>query len=494
MPGARAIRTSDNRWAVRFTGPEGRRRTYRCAAYKLGAEQIHRKIDMLLDALRANESVPSEAREWAEALDPQTQTKFIAWGLLSSSHNARVLPIEQHVETWENAMRKTLEARGKRPRRASDAARQARTLLEIANIERLADLSTERVEAGIQRMREREAGSAPATLRGHQQAVRQFARWCVRENYLVRNPLATTDSITGGAQRERRALSEDEQRWLLFVTNNGPTSTGRTKDGTIKWQTTGAERALVYRILLSTGLRANELRSLTRSSFKLNSTRPTLRLKAEHDKSGRGYTWPLKPKLAEMLREHMARKLKSMLREGTANKADAAPAFSMPPSSKTARVIRADLAAARRAWIDSAGDDYTERLHREESEFLAETTELGRFDFHAMRKTYVTNLCRAGVPLAVAVQMARHRDPAMTTQIYTQLGADDNQVFADKLPDLDFAEPPGRVAATGTGEGRAPMALHEGGAECMPMSANVTFCDADSDDEETPPEETPAGD
>ena len=40
-------------------------------------------------------------------------------------------------------------------------------------------------------------------------------------------------------------------------------------------------------------------------------------------------------------------------------------------------------------------------------------------DFHALRHTYCTNLKRAGVSEAVAMELMRHHDPRLTAKVYT---------------------------------------------------------------------------
>jgi len=48
------------------------------------------------------------------------------------------------------------------------------------------------------------------------------------------------------------------------------------------------------------------------------------------------------------------------------------------------------------------------------------TDERGRtIDIHAMRHTFGTHLCRAGVPLRTARAAMRHSDSSLTANIYT---------------------------------------------------------------------------
>jgi hypothetical protein len=43
-------------------------------------------------------------------------------------------------------------------------------------------------------------------------------------------------------------------------------------------------------------------------------------------------------------------------------------------------------------------------------------------DFHSLRKTFATELAKAGVATRVAMELMRHSDPKLTTQIYTDAG------------------------------------------------------------------------
>jgi integrase len=66
----------------------------------------------------------------------------------------------------------------------------------------------------------------------------------------------------------------------------------------------GTERALVYRVALETGLRANEIRSLRTASFQgLDTNEPTATLHAAASKHRREDTLPLRVDLARELRE-----------------------------------------------------------------------------------------------------------------------------------------------------------------------------------------------
>ena len=128
------------------------------------------------------------------------------------------------------------------------------------------------------------------------------------------------------------------------------------------------------------------------------------------------------------------------------------PVFGMPKGYHLSKIIRADLATARAAWIEGAQDDPQERERREQSGFLAYRDAAGRvLDFHALRHTFVTNLARAGVHPKVAQQLARHSTITLTMDRYSHTVMGELSEALEKLPALGGARPEReRQAATGT--------------------------------------------
>ena len=77
----------------------------------------------------------------------------------------------------------------------------------------------------------------------------------------------------------------------------------------------GRERALIYKVLLLTGLRKAELASLTVGQLALDRPQPYVELLAKDEKAGRGATIPLRSDLVADLREHLAQAGRSPLAE-----------------------------------------------------------------------------------------------------------------------------------------------------------------------------------
>jgi integrase len=101
---------------------------------------------------------------------------------------------------------------------------------------------------------------------------------------------------------------------------------------------------------------------------------------------------------------------------------------------RTAEMLKKDLAAARSAWITES-PNAEERQRREHSTFLKYQNDQGRYaDFHALRKTFITNLSRAGVSPKTAQLLARHADINLTMNTYTMLGVLDQVAAVEALP------------------------------------------------------------
>ena len=116
--------------------------------------------------------------------------------------------------------------------------------------------------------------------------------------------------------------------------------------------------------------------------------------------------------------------------------------FAMPRREHVARLIRADLEAAREAWLADAGTDAEERVAREGSDFLRAENHDGRvIDFHALRHTFGSRMARSGAGLVQVQRLMGHSDPKLTLNIYTHVDVADQasaigQLAAPPIPSV----------------------------------------------------------
>ncbi len=74
---------------------------------------------------------------------------------------------------------------------------------------------------------------------------------------------------------------------------------------------------------------------------------------------------------------------------------------------------------------------------RDGKEVVIKTDERGRtIDIHALRHTFGTHPCRAGVPLRTAQAAMRHSDPSLTANVYTDPKLLDVAGALEALPSL----------------------------------------------------------
>lgn len=169
----------------------------------------------------------------------------------------------------------------------------------------------------------------------------------------------------------------------------------------------GSERRLLYRLAIETGLRSNELRSLTRGSLFLNSDRPYIVGTADSTKNKKDARQYIQPDVASNLIALIAAK------------SPKARVFRFPHETNLARMLRADLAAARQAWLKEAKRDPEERLRREQSDFLNATNHEGEhFDFHSLRHTCGGWLAMQGNHPKVVQTIMRHSSITLTMDTY----------------------------------------------------------------------------
>ncbi|MFM8250608.1 MAG: tyrosine-type recombinase/integrase [Planctomycetota bacterium] len=179
---------------------------------------------------------------------------------------------------------------------------------------------------------------------------------------------------------------------------------------------------MLYVLAAWTGLRRNELGSLTPRSLALDGSPPTVTVAAAYSKRKRQDVQVLHGDVVSRLRAWLKTKrwltpddlLFPVAKNGKGG-----------ADRKTSKMMRVDLAAARTAWLDEAPND-VERARREATDFLLYVDACGRYaDFHATRHTFITNLEKAGVSPRLAQTLARHSDIRLTMSVYTHVGLAD---------------------------------------------------------------------
>lgn len=264
-------------------------------------------------------------------------------------------------------------------------------LLNLGRIDRLIDLTPSSTMTALKGLRD--SGRSLQTCTHALKALKAFATWLVRDGRLRNNPILHLSGFNAETDRRhhRRALTAEEAMRLVAAAENGPVVLGMS----------GRERAMAYRLALTTGLRARELASLTPESFNLNADYPSLSITATASKHRKRDLLPIKPDLVPVFREWLA------------NKSTGEPILRLP--DKTAKMLRVDLQAAG----------------------IVVKNEDGVLDFHALRHSFVSLLAVSNAPVRVVQELARHSDPRLTMAVYSHVTVRETTTALAALPALD---------------------------------------------------------
>jgi integrase len=181
---------------------------------------------------------------------------------------------------------------------------------------------------------------------------------------------------------------------------------------------------IVHILACYTGFRRNEIGSGKAHSFNFDSDPPTLTVEAGYSKHRRTDVMPIRVDLAKRIQDWIASK----------KKFDPAKPLVNIALNRTTEMLKKDLAATRAEWITES-PDAEKHKRREKSSFLKYVNDQSQYaDFHALRKTFITNLSRAGVSPKTAQLLARHSDINLTMNTYTMLGVLDQAAAVEALP------------------------------------------------------------
>ena len=196
---------------------------------------------------------------------------------------ARRRPIAEHLTDFEES----LQSKGCSALHVGVVVGRLRRLFDGCCFATLADASVSAVESWLAR-RQREDGISNQTRKHHAVAALQFGRWLVAVGRAAKNPFAgvkTNLKVENDRRRRRRSLTSEECRRLLAAAAASKRRLGGM---------TGPDRKVFYAVALSTGLRRNELGSLTTASFQLDADPPTVTAEGVWTKNRKTATLPLR--------------------------------------------------------------------------------------------------------------------------------------------------------------------------------------------------------
>ena len=376
-------------WYLSFIDNQQIRRRFAVSAYKREAERIAEKVQQLLDT---GGVLPPDLQSWFNKQPQKIRGKLIEFGLVDdrqqkSLDNQKKL-LSEHLEDFYAG----LLAKGNGSRYSEQVKSTVENIFDKCGFRTWGNIDANKVYTFLADSRG-EKGIGQRTFNYNLKAVKQFCRWMVKDRRVTYNPVDYLDCITQTEfKHKRRALTLDEQRKLLEAAESGAEHHNLT----------GYERSLVYTLAIQTGLRANEIRSLTVGAFDFTAS--TVTVPAAYTKNKDVACINLKQETAARIKAYFVGKLPHT------------PAFKMP--NQPAKMIKADLKAAK----------------------IPYETPNGIADFHSLRHTLGSMLAASGVHPKVAQSIMRHKDIHLTMNIYTHTMTGQEKQAIDSLPNLMTAE------------------------------------------------------
>jgi len=301
--------------------------------------------------------------------------------------------IEQHVKHYE-AM---LNAGKRDPKHIRSTLKYIRDICHANDFYILSDITADGVNGYASTLTDQDKSAR--TVQAHMTAIKGFTKWLNQHHKLASDPLSSVKKPNPQKDRrkERRMLLPNEWTWLKATTLKCSERYGMT----------GKERILLYAVDIQTGLRPNELRSLTQGRLFLDGNTPFITCKAKSTKNAKDARQYIQPDLAEQLNTNVL------------NKWAGEPVFNLPPDWQMADMIRADLADARNAWLNEVEKNSEELKKRIQSDFLMDKNHEGEvFDFYSLRHTTGAWLAMAGSHPKEVQSVMRHSTIVLTMDTY----------------------------------------------------------------------------
>lgn len=363
-------------WWINYKDSDGKRRRKKGFTEKQRTEQLAAQLE-------------SDAKAIRDGLVDQSD--------LIALENKR-LPIAQHVAAYRLHLGRNKQTTEKHITLV--VGRIERTI-ESGGFESLSEMTHERVESAIAKMRDtaeilkreenKGRGFGATTFNHYLSAFESFGRWLYESHRVDANPFRGFHRMNThvDVRKQRRSLTPTELSQLIQAARNS-TKTIQCYDG--------ETRARIYTVAALTGLRRSEIATLTPKSFTGVGKDAMLKVLASCSKHRREDNIPVH------------RSLSSQLHDWLIDAEPDKPLFPKLDKRKTFRMIAKDLEQAGIAYKNDDGDA----------------------DFHALRHTFISQLLQDGATVIEAKNLARHSDVQMTMR-YSHVEQKRQRDALDKL-------------------------------------------------------------
>ncbi|MDH4203651.1 MAG: site-specific integrase [Phycisphaerae bacterium] len=386
------------KWYADVRLPGGKRHRLPLFESKSLSEKFAAMLEAMIGQFESGGSYDKNIQNWLSQVSPVFINRFISWGLVDAARAEGARPIKDHIEDYIDHLRH----KGNTEPYCKLCNTRIQNVIDGCKTRKLADLSAVKIQRHIGK--QLSAGRlSQGSFNHYIRQMKGFLRWLYREDRIQSDidkhlHLRTVTEIV----KDRRALSIEEISYLLDWL--------QTKAGTRR-RLTGWERAVLYKLALTTGLRADEIRHLTAASVDVKAK--TVTVQGAYTKNRREAVRPL--------RDDVLADLQTLIKTKTPD----APLFKYI-TDKTAELLRADMDDARAQWIQDGGS--------KKDDFLKADTIDGEIDFHALRHSFATLLINGGADVKTAQTLLRHSTPMLTLGVYARRMSGAGAAAVDALP------------------------------------------------------------
>lgn len=341
------------------------------------------KIKEIVDFRKANLPLSSELKQWLAGLDNKILLKLQKKGLVNNSICPDLKKLEHYLKDYLINLEE----------HSCSNAHIDNVDFRILSFFKQQKISYPReiIEQGFVEFR-RSLTCGNTTKNHYLVAIKSFCNWLVKIKALPVNPVSGISKLPEN-KKEHGILTPDQFLSLITTTE---------RLGCLYLGVSAKERAILYLIAGSTGLRKSELAKLTWANVLIAEC--GIFLPGQYTKNGKDARLPIVPALAATL--------EAWKKELGANDTDRL-FIGINSQYRAADGIREDLGNAGLPIVDMFGN---------------------KIVFHSLRGSFISFLANKDIPVKVTQQLARHSSPTLTMNVYAKVFSESEKTAISTLP------------------------------------------------------------
>jgi len=357
------------------------------------SEALERNIKSLVNCRTSGLEPDTRLNQWLETIPTRLFKKLVSWGLIEGQRAEITKPLAEHIRDYVQ----NLKAKGFSKDYVVRTKNRLKRIVDGCRFYFFRDITQSAIETYIGKLRNEGFGDTTA---GHYlDALKRFFNWAAEDLRIVNNPIVRVKKSARNSKR-KGVLTPEQFIGLIKTTFEKNVLVGKI---------TGQERAVLYMLGGTTGIRRNELLNLVWDDINLSGDNAFVRVRASIAKSGKEALQPIPPMVVSLLTA-----LKASITPKSADRVFS----SFGRWINTAGLIRDDLTAAQIPLEDREGNEIV---------------------FHSLRNSYISWLANSQTPAKIIQKLARHSSFSLTFDTYARTFEGAEQKALNFLPNIgDF--------------------------------------------------------